>query len=91
MPFTNMHGLELADLRGENPSPDTRVSLVTMPQGTRVYGFEHAKMELDFILSEMSDDEYFRHGIHIPAGGVVVDVGKCFCLTVTCHLSLSPR
>ena len=77
MPLPKIPKFDIPDLRGENPSPDADVSLVTTRDGIKVYGLEQAKMELEFIVSEiLQDNEYFEYGIRIPAGGVVVDVGE---------------
>jgi hypothetical protein len=71
--------------------PDTTITLLTTQQGLQVYGWPHAKTEIEYVMSEMYPiNQYLRHGIHIPRGGVVVDVGAHIGLFGVAALAAQP-
>jgi hypothetical protein len=56
--------------------PDTSITVLTTKQGLQVYAWPAAETEIEYVLSELfPENQYLQHGIHIPKGGVVVDVG----------------
>ncbi|GJM33278.1 MAG: hypothetical protein DHS20C18_22790 [Saprospiraceae bacterium] len=50
------------------------IQLFTLPNGMQMYSYN--KFEIEFVYDEIfNNNVYFKHGINIPDGGVVVDIG----------------